>query len=78
MQSNFSHSSHYVQWQLAIIILEDPGCIERVIREICGNPPIEDDEEEDEEMLISNGLAALASQRLEQRPHKRRCKSRWM
>ena len=47
---------------VAIIIIEDPGSIDRVIRDICGDPPIVE-QEEDEEELMANGLKALASQR---------------
>ena len=47
---------------VAIIIIEDPGSIDRVIRDISGDPPIVE-QEEDEEELMANGLKALASQR---------------
>ena len=61
---------------VAYVAIEDPGAIERFIKELFGEK-VDDEEEEDVEEMIATGLAALSGQRIDERPRKKRCKSRW-
>ena len=61
---------------VAYIAIEDPGAIERFIKELFGEND-DDEEEKDDEELMATGLAALSAIRYDERPRKKRCKSRW-
>ena len=63
---------------VAYVAIEDPEAIERFLRELFSEETVDnDDKEESNEALIATGLAALEAQRTDQRPRKKRCKSRW-
>ena len=78
LSTNYKHFVVFViLCAVAYVAIEDPGAIESFIRELFGEKTIEEDEETENEEMIANGLAALASQRIDERPRKKRCKSRW-